>query len=102
VRTAQAKGLPGRIVIYSHAFRNALLPLITLIGLSIPEVFGGSLVVENVFAYPGMGQLTVNAVNDKDYTLVMGTTVLFAALIILGNLIADILYGVMDPRLRHR
>jgi peptide/nickel transport system permease protein len=102
VRTAQAKGLPSRIVIYSHAFRNALLPLITLVGLSIPDVFAGSLVVENVFAYPGMGQLTVNAVNDKDYTLVMGTTVLFAALIVLGNLIADILYGVMDPRLRHR
>jgi peptide/nickel transport system permease protein len=102
VRTAQAKGLRDHTVLYRHAFRNAVLPLVTLIGLSIPDVFAGSLVVENVFAYPGMGRLTVTAVGDKDFTLVMGTTLLFAMLVILGNLVADISYGVLDPRIRHR
>jgi len=102
VRTAEAKGLHNRTVLYRHAFRNAMLPLVTLIGLSIPDVFGGSLIVENVFAYPGMGRLAVTAVGDKDFTLVMGTTLLFAVLVILGNLFADILYGVLDPRIRHR
>lgn len=101
VRTAQAKGLGERSVLYVHAFRNALLPLVTLVGLSIPEIFGGSLVIENVFAYPGMGRLAVAAVGEKDYTLVMGTTIFFAVLVLIGNLIADIMYGVLDPRLRH-
>lgn len=102
VRTAESKGLSQRTVLYVHAFRNAMLPLVTLVGLSIPDVFGGSLVVENVFAYPGMGRLAVTAVGEKDYTLVMGTTIFFAVLVIVGNLVADILYGVLDPRLRHR
>ena len=101
VRTASAKGLSKRVVLYSHAFRNALLPLITLVGLGIPELLGGSLIVENVFAYPGMGRLTINAVTESDYTMVMGTTLIFAVLVILGNLLADVLYVVFDPRIRH-
>lgn len=100
IRTAQSKGLRSRTVLYSHGFRNALLPLVTLVGLSIPDVFGGSLVVENVFAYPGMGRLAVDAVNNKDYTVVMGTTMLFAALVVIGNLIADVLYVALDPRIK--
>ena len=100
IRTARSKGLVDRAVLYSHGFRNALLPLITLIGLSIPDVFGGSLVVENVFAYPGMGRLTVDSVLGKDYTMVMGTTIFFSVLVILGNLIADILYVALDPRIK--
>ena len=100
IRTAQSKGLKERTVLYVHGFRNALLPLVTLIGLSIPDVFGGSLVVENVFAYPGMGRLTIDSVGNKDYTMVMGTTIFFAILVIIGNLIADILYVALDPRIK--
>ena len=100
IRTARSKGLVDRTVLYSHGFRNALLPLITLVGLSIPDVFGGSLVVENVFAYPGMGRLTVDSVFSNDYTMVLGTTMFFAVLVILGNLIADVLYVTLDPRIQ--
>jgi peptide/nickel transport system permease protein len=100
VRTATAKGLKPQVVLIRHAFRNALLPLITLVGLSIPELLGGALIVENVFAYPGMGQLTVRAVGEADFPVVMGTTLLFAVLVILGNLLADILYVIFDPRIR--
>ena len=73
----------------------------TLVGLGIPDLLGGSLIVENVFAYPGMGRLTVNAVTEADYTVVMGTTLIFAILVILGNLLADVLYVVFDPRIRY-
>jgi peptide/nickel transport system permease protein len=101
VRTAEAKGLKARVVLVRHAFRNAVLPLVTLIGLSIPDLFGGALVVENVFAYPGMGRLSITAVNDKDYTMVMATTLLFAILVMIGNLLADVFYVVLDPRIRY-
>lgn len=101
IRTAAAKGLRARAILMGHAFRNAVLPLVTLIGLSIPDIFAGSLIVENVFAYPGMGRLAINAVGDNDHTLVMGITLFFAVLVILGNLIADILYVVVDPRIRY-
>lgn len=100
IRTATAKGLKDRAVLYGHAFRNAVLPLITLVGLSVPDLFAGSVIVENVFAYPGMGRLVITAVGDKDHTLVMGTTLFFAVLVIAGNLLADILYAVADPRIR--
>lgn len=100
IRTATAKGLKDRAVLYGHAFRNAVLPLITLVGLSVPDLFAGSVIVENVFAYPGMGRLVITAVGDKDHTLVMGTTLFFAVLVIIGNLLADILYAVADPRIR--
>ena len=100
VRTAKSKGLKQQVVLIRHAFRNALLPLITLVGLSIPELLGGALIVENVFAYPGMGQLTVRAVTEADFPVVMGTTLLFAVLVVLGNLLADILYVIFDPRIR--
>jgi peptide/nickel transport system permease protein len=101
VRTAEAKGLRQRIVLMSHAFRNALLPLITLVGLTIPEIFGGSLIIENVFSYQGMGQLTVRSLQQNDYTIAMACVMMFAILTLIGNLIADVLYGVMDPRVRY-
>ena len=101
MRTAQAKGLSSRSVMLRHGFRNAALPLVTLIGLSFPELFGGALVVENVFAYNGMGRLTYDAVLKNDYTVIMGTTLMFAALIMIGNLLADLLYAIVDPRIRY-
>lgn len=100
VRTAEAKGLRDRAVLYAHAFRNALIPLITLVGLSIPSVFGGAFLIEQVFAWPGMGRLSLDALQDRDYTLVMGAFMFFAVLTLLGNLIADVAYAVMDPRIR--
>lgn len=100
MRAARARGLSETSVLYSHGLRNALIPLVTIVGLSIPDVFAGALIVENVFAYPGMGRLTVTAIGDKDHTLVMGITLMFAVLVIVGNLIADVLYAVADPRIR--
>lgn len=100
VRTASAKGLESRTVLYRHAFRNALIPLVTLLGLTLPDLFAGALIVENVFAYPGMGRLTITAIGDKDHTLVMGITLVFAFLVVIGNLLADLLYAVVDPRIR--
>lgn len=100
IRTARAKGLANRAVLFSHAFRNAFLPLVTLVGLSIPSLFGGAILIESVFAWNGMGLLALQAVEQRDYTLVMGTTLMFAVLTMLANLIADVLYGVLDPRVR--
>jgi peptide/nickel transport system permease protein len=101
VRTAEAKGLRDRTVLYRHALRNALLPLITLVGLTLPALFGGSVLVETIFAWNGIGLLTIQAVGQRDYTLVLGTTLMLAFLIMLGNLLADVAYAVLDPRLRH-
>jgi len=101
VRTADAKGLRQRVVLMRHAFRNALLPLVTLIGLSIPGLFGGAFIVENIFAWPGMGRMAVESIQRNDHTVVIGITLFFALLIILGNLIADILYAISDPRIRY-
>jgi peptide/nickel transport system permease protein len=100
VRTARAKGLSNRAVLFGHAFRNAFLPLVTLIGLSLPSLFGGALFIESVFAWNGMGLLTVQAVQQNDYTVVMGTTLMFSFLIILANLATDVAYAVLDPRIR--
>jgi len=100
VRTASAKGLRNKAVLMGHAFRNALLPLITLVGLTIPDIFGGALIIENVFAYPGMGRLTIDSLQRNDYTIAMACVMMYAILTLVGNLIADVLYGVMDPRVR--
>ncbi len=101
VRTAQAKGLRDSAVLMGHAFRNAMLPLVTLVGLTIPGLFGGALIIENVFGYPGVGQLTVQALQSNDYSVAMACVMMLAILTVLGNLIADVLYGVMDPRVRY-
>lgn len=101
IRTAEAKGLKQRVVLMGHAFRNAALPLVTLIGLTIPDLFGGALIIENVFAYPGIGQVTIKALNSSDYSVAMGAIMMLAFLTVVGNLIADVLYGIMDPRVRY-
>ena len=100
VLTAQAKGLPTGTVIFHHAMRNALLPVITLLGLSIPGLIGGSVIIESIFALPGLGQLFYAAVMARDYTMIMGNLVLGAVLTLLGNVLADLCYGLADPRIR--
>ena len=101
IRTARAKGLPERTVIGKHALRNALLPIVTLIGLSLPFLVGGSVLVETVFAWPGMGRLIIDAINQQDTPLIVACFLLFAVVVTIGNLTADILYAVVDPRIRY-
>ncbi len=100
ILTAMAKGLSNRRVIFIHAMRNALLPIITLLGLSVPGIIGGSVIIESIFALPGLGQLFYAAVMSRDYPLIMGNLVLGAVLTLAGNLLADIGYGLADPRIR--
>ncbi len=102
VTVARAKGLPERLVIYRHAFRNALLPIVTLAGLSIGGLMGGSVIFENIFGIPGMGQLFYQSVMTRDYPTVMGILTIGAILTLLGNLLADIGYMIADPRIRTR
>jgi len=100
IMTARAKGLSERVVIYKHALRNALLPVITILGLSIPGLIGGSVIFETIFAIPGMGQLFYMSVMSRDYPLVMGILFIGAVLTLLGNLLADVSYALADPRIR--
>jgi len=100
IRTAIAKGLSQSQVLYKHALKNAILPLITILGLSVPGLLGGSVLFETVFSLPGMGRLFFNAVFMRDYPVVMGILVMGAFLTLLGNLLADIAYGIADPRIR--
>ena len=101
IRTARAKGLNERLVIYRHALRNALLPIITILGLSVPGLISGSVIFESVFSIPGMGKLMVDAVFARDYYTIMGGLVLSALLTLVGNLLADITYAYIDPRIRY-
>jgi peptide/nickel transport system permease protein len=100
IRTARAKGLPERVVIFRHGLRNALLPVITILGLSVPGLIGGSVIFETIFAIPGMGQLYYSSAMARDYPTVMGMLVIIAFLTLLGNLLADIAYAMVDPRIR--
>jgi peptide/nickel transport system permease protein len=100
VRTARAKGASNRRVLYGHALRNALIPILTLIGLSLPAIVSGALITEAVFNYPGMGLLTVNAANNDDIPVILGTTLVVTIATVVGSLLADILYAVADPRIR--
>jgi peptide/nickel transport system permease protein len=100
ITTARAKGLPEGTVIFKHAMRNALLPVITMLGLSVPGLIGGSVIFETIFAIPGMGQLLWWAVMARDYPVVMGELVIVAVLTLVGNLLADVGYGLTDPRIR--
>jgi len=101
VRTARAKGVSRRAVLFKHILRNALIPVITLIGLSIPGVLSGAVVTETVFNYPGMGLLFYQAAEADDFPVLLGVTVVVAIATVIGNLIADILYAVVDPRIRY-
>lgn len=101
VRTARAKGLPENVVIFKHALRNALIPIVTILGLSLPSLFGGAFIIETIFAWPGMGRLGVLAIFQRNYPMIMGIVVFSAVLIMLGNLFADIGYALVDPRIRY-
>jgi peptide/nickel transport system permease protein len=102
IRTARAKGVPEKKVIYKHALRNALIPIVTLLGLSLPGLIGGGFIFETIFAWPGMGRLGYQAIMSRDYPVIMGVGVIAALLTLLGNLIADITYAFVDPRIRYR
>jgi len=101
VRTARAKGLPPRQVILKHALRNALVTLVTVLGLSLTNVFIGAIVVEQVFALPGLGRLALGAIGNRDYPMIQGVVLLYASVIILLSLLVDLSYGWLDPRIRY-
>ncbi len=101
IRTARAKGLRERTVIVKHAMRNALLPVITLIGLSVPYLVSGAILIETVFAWPGMGRLILNAIYTQDTPLIIACFFVFTVLVVLGNLLADLAYAVVDPRIKY-
>jgi peptide/nickel transport system permease protein len=98
--TARAKGLSENLVLWKHALRNALIPVITILGLSVPGLVGGSVIMESIYAIPGLGQLFYTAVMSRDYPLIMGGLVIGAVLTLLGNLLADLGYALTDPRVR--
>ena len=100
IRTARAKGLSERTVVFKHALRNALIPIITLLGLYLPFLFSGAVLVEWIFGWPGMGRAIYDAILQRDYPMVMATSFVIAAMVVLGNLISDVLYAVVDPRIR--
>ncbi len=99
VRTARAKGLPERRILMTHVLRNALLPMITITGLHVPSLLSGALVTETVFTWPGMGRLFLDSISYRDYPVVMGILMFTAVMVLLGSLLADLLYGVADPRI---
>ena len=101
VRTARAKGLREQAVVVRHVLRNALIPLVTVVGIDVPLYLTGAVLTETVFSWPGMGRLFFDSLTTRDYPVLMGTLVLGAVLIILGNLIADLLYGLLDPRIKY-
>jgi ABC-type dipeptide/oligopeptide/nickel transport system permease component len=100
VRTARAKGLRESIVVYRHAFRNALIPLVTVFGLSIGLLVTGAFFIENIFNIPGIGTITISSINNRDYPVIQATVVLLAVAVVAGNLISDLLYSVVDPRIK--
>jgi peptide/nickel transport system permease protein len=102
IKTAKAKGLPESVVVFRHAFRNALMPIVTILGLSVPGLIGGGVIFETIFAIPGMGQLFYSSTMSRDYPTIMGILVIGAILTLFGNLIADISYAMVDPRVRVR
>jgi peptide/nickel transport system permease protein len=100
IRTARAKGLREKVVIYKHAFRNALIPIVTIIGFSIPGLFSGAVILEKVFVWPGIGNVMMDSISARDYNLMMALNMFFALLTLLGNLLADIGYALVDPRIK--
>jgi len=101
IRTARAKGLSGRVVNYKHALRNAILPIITLVALQIPQLVSGAIITEGIFSWPGMGLLAFQATVDRDYPVILGVVMLVAVLTVFFNLLADLSYAVVDPRIRY-
>jgi ABC-type dipeptide/oligopeptide/nickel transport system permease component len=101
VRTARAKGVRGSMVIVKHVMRNALIPVVTIFGLSLGSLLGGAVILENVFAWPGLGTLAVEAVTNRDFPVIQGTTFFFAVILIVANLIVDLSYAFLDPRIHY-
>ncbi|XCP84940.1 ABC transporter permease [Roseburia hominis] len=102
IRTARAKGLREKSVVFIHAFRNSLIPIVTQLGTMLPLLVGGAVIIEQVFSWPGLGSLMVLSINARDYPAIMGVTVVIAGTVLLGNIIVDIVYGILDPRIRYR
>jgi ABC-type dipeptide/oligopeptide/nickel transport system permease component len=102
VRTAEAKGVGGMKVIFKHAFRNALIPIITIVGLQFGGMLGGAIVTETIFAWPGIGRLVITAISQRDFPVVQGTVFVIALLFALTNLLVDILYVVVNPKIQHK
>jgi peptide/nickel transport system permease protein len=100
VRTARAKGLPQEQVHYKHALRNALLPFVTMFGLILPALIGGSVIIESIFSWPGMGRLAFEAILARDYPIILSINFISAVLVLAGTFISDVLYMVVDPRIR--
>ena len=100
LRTARAKGIGRFLVINKHALRNALIPIVTVIGMQIPMLFGGTVIIEQVFSWPGLGLLTMTAITNRDYPVIMGVCLLSAVVVLLANLVTDILYAVVDPTIQ--
>jgi peptide/nickel transport system permease protein len=100
IRTAIAKGVPRMRIVFRHALRNALIPLTTVLAIQIPALLAGTLVIETVFAWPGLGQMVYQAINDRDYPVILAVVMLSAALVVIFNLIADIVAALLDPRIR--
>jgi len=101
VRTARAKGVPWFRVVMTHALRNAILPVITLLGLEVPQLFGGAIITETIFTWPGMGRLFFEGISKNDWPLVQAITMMSAFLVVAGNLLADLCYAAVDPRIRY-
>jgi peptide/nickel transport system permease protein len=101
IRTARAKGVGPRAIIWKHAFRNTLIPLVTLMGLTLPGLLSGAVILEQIFVWPGMGHLFFEAIEQRDYMVIMGLTLMFSVLTLLGQLLADVLYAVVDPRVTY-
>lgn len=101
IRTARAKGVSPRTIIWKHAFRNTLIPFVTLLGLSLPGLFSGAVILEQIFSWPGMGRLFFESIGQRDYNVIMGLTLMFSMLTLAGQLLADILYAVVDPRVTY-
>ena len=101
MRTARAKGLSEHVVIIKHGLRNALIPLVTIIALTIPGLFGGALITETIFSWPGMGRMLVEGIENVDWPVVQGILVITAFLVVFSNLLADIMYAVVDPRISY-
>ncbi|PTX64281.1 peptide/nickel transport system permease protein [Melghirimyces profundicolus] len=101
MKTARAKGIPGRLIIYKHALRNALIPVVTVLGIQIGSLMGGSILTETVFSWPGLGSLIIDSINDRDYPVIQGVVFLATLIMIVVNLIVDVLYAYLDPRIRY-
>ena len=102
IRTAWAKGLKEQTVVLRHAIKNALIPVVTLVGLQLPLVVGGAVIIENLFNLPGLGHLLVDALQNRDYPVVSGVNLFFACIVLLNNLFIDLIYAYLDPRIRYQ